>query len=244
MIKYASNAFLATKISFANEMARICDLVGADVTEVTEGMGLDPRIGASFLDAGLGWGGSCFPKDILALIRTASEYDYQPRILAASLEVNAGQRKVVLETLLRHLKTLRGLRIGMLGLAFKPGTDDIRDSAALDVFRMLSERGAVVVAHDPMVTTIPGVPTVDDPYDVANGADAVVLATEWPQYLGLDLHELAARMRGTLFFDGRNVFNPAAVQACGLNYVGIGRASTNAVAFNKPQRVSEEPRRR
>ncbi len=142
MTKYASNAFLATKISFANEMARICDMVGADITEVTAGMGLDPRIGPGFLDAGLGWGGSCFPKDILALIRTASEYNYRPRILAAALDVNADQRKVVLETLLRHLKTLRGARIGILGLAFKPGTDDIRDSAALDVVRLLSERGA------------------------------------------------------------------------------------------------------
>lgn len=228
MTKYASNAFLATKISFANEMARICDMVGADVTEVTAGMGLDPRIGPNFLDAGLGWGGSCFPKDILALIRTASEYDYQPRILAAALAVNADQRKVVLETLLKHLKTLRGTRVGILGLAFKPGTDDIRDSAALDVVRLLSEREALVVAHDPMVTEIAGVHTVSDPYDVANGADAVVLATEWPQYLGLDLKKLAGRMRGNLIFDGRNIFNPVAVQACGLRYVGIGRASFSA----------------
>jgi UDPglucose 6-dehydrogenase len=233
MIKYASNAFLATKISFANEMARICDMVGADVTEVTRGMGLDPRIGPSFLAAGLGWGGSCFPKDILALIRTASEYNYQPRILAAALEVNDAQRKVVLEALLGHLKTLRGARVGMLGLAFKPGTDDMRDSAGLDVARMLLERGALVVAHDPMVPEIRDIPRVPDFYDVANGADAVVLATEWPEYLSCDLAALASRMRGTLFFDGRNSFDPAAVQAAGLRYVGIGRASLQAFSDRK-----------
>jgi len=224
MTKYASNAFLATKISFANEMARICDLVGADIVDVTLGMGLDPRIGARFLNAGLGWGGSCFPKDILALIRTASEYDYHPRILTAALEVNAGQRRVVLETLLRHMKTLRGARIGILGLTFKPGSDDIRDSAALDVAAMLTEREVSVVAHDPLVTTVPGLRTVPGPYDVANGADAIVLATEWPEYLDLDLNELARRMRGDLFFDGRNAFTPDKVRAAGLNYVGIGRA--------------------
>jgi UDPglucose 6-dehydrogenase len=244
MTKYASNAFLATKISFANEMARICDMVGADVTEVTEAMGLDARIGSKFLDAGLGWGGSCFPKDILALITTAAEYGYRPRILDAALAVNANQRRVVLDALLYHLKTLRGARVGLLGLAFKPGTDDLRDSAALDVARMLTEREAIVVAHDPMVNNIPGVRTVDNPLDVANGADAVVLATEWPEYLGLDLHEVAARMRGTLFFDGRNVFNPMAVQSCGLKYVGIGRASGSAAASRKPLPVEGGPRRR
>ena len=132
----------------------------------------------------------------------------------------------MLETLLGHLKTLRGARIGILGLAFKPGTDDIRDSAALDVVRLLSEREALVVAHDPMVTEIGGVRTVLDPYDVANGADAVVLATDWPQYVGLDLRTLASRMRGDLFFDGRNVFNPHAVRAAGLRYVGIGRGTS------------------
>lgn len=224
MAKYASNAFLATKISFANEMARLCDLVGADITEVTEAMGHDPRIGARFLTAGLGWGGSCFPKDILALIATAAEYGYRPRILEAAMAVNSDQRRIVIDALLWHLKTLRGARIGVLGLAFKPGTDDLRDSAALEVVRALSDHEALVVAHDPMVTGVPGVHTVDDAYDVANGADAVVLATEWPQYLSLDLAELRQRMRGNLFLDGRNAFTPATVAVAGLTYVGIGRA--------------------
>jgi UDPglucose 6-dehydrogenase len=238
MTKYASNSFLATKISFANEMARICDMVGADITEVTAGMGLDARIGSKFLDAGMGWGGSCFPKDILALIRTASEYGYKPRILDAALAVNADQRRVVLDALLHHLKTLRGARIGILGLAFKPGTDDLRDSAALDVARMLSDREALVVAHDPMVNIVAGVRTVDDPYDVANGADAIVLATEWPVYLGLDMSELRRRARGDLFFDGRNVFNPVSIRAAGFEYVGIGRGTgTSAKSTILPESI-------
>jgi len=225
LTKYASNAFLATKISFANEIGRICDMVGADVTQVTSGMGLDPRIGTSFLVAGLGWGGSCFPKDILALIRTASEYGYRPRILRAALDVNADQRMVVIEALLERLKTLRGARIGILGLAFKPGTDDIRDSAALEVVRALQAREALVVAYDPMVTDIPAVRTVLDPYDVADGADAVVLATEWPQFLAIDLTGLAKRMRGRVFLDGRNFVNPQSAYGAGLDYIGIGRGS-------------------
>jgi UDPglucose 6-dehydrogenase len=228
MTKYASNAFLATKISFANEMARICDLVGADVTEVTAGMGMDARIGARFLDAGLGWGGSCFGKDILALISTAEEYGYEPRILAATLGVNAGQRHIVIEQLQRHLKTLRGLRIGVLGLAFKPGTDDLRDSASLDIIESLVARGVVVTATDPMVTSLPHHPSVrivKDPYEVADAADAIVVATEWPEFLALDLSDLRRRSRGSLFFDGRNAFSPAAVQAARFTYVGIGRST-------------------
>jgi UDPglucose 6-dehydrogenase len=228
MTKYASNAFLATKISFANEMARICDLVGADITEVTAGMGMDARIGSRFLNAGLGWGGSCFGKDILALISTAQEYGYQPRILDATLGVNGDQRHIVIEQLQRHLKTLRGLRIGILGLAFKPDTDDLRDSAALDIIESLLHRGVVVTASDPMVTVLPHHPTVrltKDPYEVADAADAVVLATEWPEYLHMDLAELRRRSRGSLFFDGRNAFEPALVEAEGFTYVGIGRSS-------------------
>jgi UDPglucose 6-dehydrogenase len=226
MTKYASNAFLATKISFANEMARICDLVGADITEVTAGMGMDARIGPRFLNAGLGWGGSCFGKDILALISTAQEYGYQPRILDATLGVNGDQRHIVIEQLQRHLKTLRGLRIGILGLAFKPDTDDLRDSAALDIIDSLVQRGVVVTAHDPMVSELPNHPAVHltkDPYAVADAADALVLATEWPEFLHLDLAELGHRVRGSLFFDGRNAFDPAAVEAEGFTYVGIGR---------------------
>jgi UDPglucose 6-dehydrogenase len=226
MTKYASNAFLATKISFANEMARFCEFVGADITEVTAGMGLDPRIGNRFLNAGLGWGGSCFGKDILALISTAEEYGYEPRLLQATLDVNDDQRHLVIEALQRHLKTLRGLRIGVLGLAFKPGTDDLRDSAALDIIDSLLERGVVVSAYDPMVSELPHHPSVHitrTPYEVGSAADAIVLATEWPDFGQLDLADLRRRARGSLFFDGRNFLDPSLVEEAGFQYLGIGR---------------------
>ncbi|HEY5245966.1 MAG TPA: UDP-glucose/GDP-mannose dehydrogenase family protein [Acidimicrobiales bacterium] len=226
MIKYASNAFLATKISFANEVARLCDYVGADVTEVTAGMGLDVRIGGRFLNAGLGWGGSCFGKDLAALVGTAAEYGYQPPLLQATMSVNNLQRQAVVAELLRQLKTLRGSRICLLGLAFKPGTDDLRDSPALDVALRLAERGAFVTAYDPMVTVVPDghdIRIMPDPQRAATGADAVVVATEWPQFLALDMTSLADVMRGDVFYDCRNVFDPGAVARAGLRYVGIGR---------------------
>jgi UDPglucose 6-dehydrogenase len=226
MIKYASNAFLATKISFANEIARLCDLVGADVTEVTTGMGLDHRIGGQFLDAGIGWGGSCFGKDLDALISSASDYGYQPSLLMGSVEVNRSQRQLVVDELLRHLKTLQGARVCLLGLAFKPQTDDLRDSPALDIARRLAGRGAFVTAHDPMVHTVGDLPelrTDGDPYEAARGATAVVVATDWPQFLTLDLGRLRRAMKGDLFFDGRNLFDADEVQAAGFRYVGVGR---------------------
>ena len=226
MTKYASNAFLATKISFANEMARLCELVGADITTVTSGMGLDARIGPRFLDAGLGWGGSCFDKDVSALITTASEYGYHARMLEATVAVNANQRHLVVEKLLSHLKTLRGARVAVLGLAFKPGTDDLRDSPALDVARQLIGRGAFVSAYDPVVTSLPDDPEVrvaEDAYAAADGADAIVLATDWPQFLDLDFRRLRSLTDGTLLFDGRNSLSPAVVQAAGFVYEGVGR---------------------
>jgi nucleotide sugar dehydrogenase len=229
MTKYASNAFLATKISFANEMARLCDFVGADVTEVTAGMGLDSRIGGRFLDSGLGWGGSCFGKDVLALIGTANDYGYRPKILDAAVEVNDAQRQFVVDELLRHLKTLRGARIALLGLAFKPDTDDLRDSPALDVACRLIKRGALVSAFDPMVTEVPDVPEIrvaPNGYAAALGADALVLATEWPHFLALDLARIRHGMRGDIFLDGRNNFDPVAVGSAGLKYVGIGRPTS------------------
>ncbi|MGH9060885.1 MAG: UDP-glucose dehydrogenase family protein, partial [Acidimicrobiales bacterium] len=228
MTKYASNAFLATKISFANEMARLCDLVGADVKEVTRGMGLDPRIGSRYLDAGLGWGGSCFDKDVAALCATAREYGYETRLLNAARAVNSDQRHLVVEQLFRYLKTLRGARVAVLGLSFKPGTDDLRDSPAVDVARRLLQRGVFVVAYDPVVRHVPDLPEIrmsSDAYQAAKGADAVVLATEWPEFSDLDLTRLRDLSRGDLFFDGRNLFDPAKVQAAGFHYVGIGRSS-------------------
>ncbi len=226
-VKYASNAFLATKISFINEIANICELVGADVSEVASALGLDTRIGPRFLDAGLGWGGSCFGKDLSALITTADQYGYDATLLRAAVAVNDRQRRQVVERLRHDLKIVQGRRIALLGLAFKPGTDDLRDAPAVDIATWLVRAGALVRAHDPLVTSVPGCPEVvlaPDPYSAAERADAVVLVTEWPDYLALDLGELRARMRGDLVLDGRNLLDPAAVAAAGLRYEGIGRA--------------------
>ena len=226
MAKYASNAFLATKISFANEMARICDLVGADITEVTAVMGADSRIARDYLDAGLGWGGSCFGKDIVALTTTARARGFSPRIVDAAVRVNDAQRDLVVDQLERHLGPLEARRVGVLGLTFKPGTDDLRDSAALQVVAALVERGAVVAACDPTVSALPGYPAVRvcaGPREVAAGADALVLATAWPEYLDLDLSDLRRLAAGTLVVDGRNALDRGAAVAAGFTYVGIGR---------------------
>jgi UDPglucose 6-dehydrogenase len=228
--KYACNAFLATKISFINEMGGLCERVGADVTQVARVMGLDHRIGSPFLNAGLGWGGSCFPKDTKALMSMAGEYSYQMPIIEAACEVNQRQRRAVVEKLQTALKLLRGQTIVVLGLAFKPDTDDVRESAAMDIVRILVERGAVVRAHDPIALdaaqaelTALGVESDADVYAVANGADAVLLATEWQQYASLDLTRLAQVMRGKVLVDARNFFNGDDVTAAGLCYLGVGR---------------------
>jgi len=226
MIKYASNGFLATKISYANEIARLCEYVGADVTEVTAGMGLDRRVGPAFLDAGMGWGGSCLGKDLQALLTTASEYGYRPRLLEASISVNDGQRQLVIERLLTSLQSLRGARICVLGLAFKPYTDDTRDSPGLDVCRRLLARDSFVSAFDPMVKStedLPDLRIASDPYDAARGADALLLATDWPEFLDLDLRRLRQVMDGDWIFDGRNMLDPETVHLAGFRYLGFGR---------------------
>jgi UDPglucose 6-dehydrogenase len=226
MSKYASNAFLATKISFANEIARLCDFVGADVNEVTAVMGLDSRIGSRFLGAGLGWGGSCFGKDLKALVSTAVEYGYHPQILEASLAVNDSQRQFVVDELLRELRTLRGARVCVLGLAFKGGTDDLRDSPGLDIATRLAGRSALVTAFDPMVERLPEQSVIrlyPDPYAAASGADAIVVATDWPEFTAIRLGDLRDAMHGNLFFDGRNLFDPRQVRASGFRYLAIGR---------------------
>jgi nucleotide sugar dehydrogenase len=225
-VKYASNAFLALKISFANEIANICELVGADAADVADAIGLDERIGRRFLDAGVGWGGSCFGKDLGELIAAASDHGYDARLLRAATGVNAWQRGIVVRKLRRRLHGLRGRRIGILGLAFKPGTDDLRDAPAIDVARWLIEGGARVVAHDPAVRHVPELPEVrlaGDPYSVAERADAVVLMTDWPDYRQVELDVIAGRMRGRLLVDGRNMFDPAKAEIAGLVYEGIGR---------------------
>ena len=225
-IKYAANAFLATKISFINEIATICEMVGADVGDVAAAMGLDFRIGPAFLDAGIGWGGSCFGKDLAALIATAEDHGYQAPLLRASVAVNQRQRRVVIEKLQRSLGIIRGRRICLLGLAFKPGTDDLRDSPAVDVARRLVDLGAVVTAYDPLVATVPEVPELRisaDAYSAAERADATVLVTDWPEFLQLDLGRLSDVMRGRTFVDARNMLDPSWVEDASLAYEGIGR---------------------
>jgi UDPglucose 6-dehydrogenase len=230
MIKYSSNAFLALKISFTNEIAGLCERVGADVTEVARGMGLDSRIGPRFLGAGLGWGGSCFPKDTAALIAVGAEYGYPMPIVEASREVNARQRHAIIEKLQSALKVVRGRTIGVLGLAFKPNTDDVREAPALEIIRTLVERGAHVRAHDPIATAnakrdLEGVEVdyCDSPYQVVEGADAVVLATEWDMYRQLNLEEIRRTMRHPVLIDGRNLIDPGIARKVGLTYVGVGR---------------------
>jgi UDPglucose 6-dehydrogenase len=230
LIKYAANAFLATKISFINDIARLCERMGADVTVVAEGIGADERIGPRFLHAGIGFGGSCFPKDVGALTRMAEGAGLHPGLLRAVLEINrdAGRRFVTRAEEL--LGGLDGCQIGVWGLAFKEGTDDLRDSPAVAVIEMLIERGASVRAHDPAAldnaaARLTGVTLCDDPYAVAVAADAVALCTPWPQYKEIDFSRLKGVMRGDLILDGRNLLDPARVAAAGLRYVGIGRGA-------------------
>ncbi|MFN8105391.1 MAG: UDP-glucose/GDP-mannose dehydrogenase family protein [Acidimicrobiia bacterium] len=227
MIKYAANAFLATKISFINEMANICERIGGDIDQIAEGIGLDHRIGEAFLNAGLGWGGSCFRKDILALKRTAEEYGYSPQLLQATVEVNLLQRMTVVRKLQEELKILKGKRIGLLGLAFKPGTDDLRDAPALDLIERLHNAGSRVTVYDPVVTDLgqrnEHVRFADSVEDLAEGADALVLVTEWDEFRGLDLADLGPRMRTRLVVDGRNAIDPDAAAEAHFRYLGVGR---------------------
>jgi len=230
MIKYAANAFLATKISFANEVANICEHVGADVTQVMRGIGLDQRIGVRFLNAGVGWGGSCFGKDVSALIHIAGEYDYTPDILRATISVNERQRQVVIRKLQQGLKIIKGRTIGLLGLAFKPDTDDLRDAPSLEIARTLLEMGARVKAYDPvaMDACYSIHPDLDLVYahsaeDLAAGCDAIVLVTEWEEFRRLDLGRLSELMVGNVFVDGRNVYDPEALTRADLRWTGIGR---------------------
>jgi len=230
MTKYAANSFLALKISFINEIAGLCERVGADVTEVARGMGLDHRIGHRFLDAGIGWGGSCFPKDTAALLAVANEYGYTMPIIQAARAVNERQRQAVVDKLQSELKVLRGRSIAVLGLSFKPGTDDVRDSPAVDIVRILIERGAHVRVHDPIALSNAkdvlrdlDIDFSSTPYEAVRGADAVVLATAWDEYQLLDLARLAQTMRVPLLIDGRNQITPDLALEAGLRYVGIGR---------------------
>jgi UDPglucose 6-dehydrogenase len=229
MIKYAANAFLATKISFINEVANICERVGADVTQVAQGIGLDSRIGPKFLNAGLGWGGSCFPKDVSALVHTGQDYGYDARILKAAIEVNRDQRQRVIEKLQQELKVLKGKTIGLLGLTFKPDTDDMRDAPALTLIEQLSKLGARVKAYDPIISgsrmaqELIAVGIESNAVSLAQECDAIVVVTEWPEFLEIDFEQLASHMRRPLLVDGRNFLDPKVVRQAGFQYVGVGR---------------------
>lgn len=235
MIKYASNAFLAARISFINEIANICEAVGADVKEVATGMGYDPRIGRAFLDAGVGYGGSCFPKDVKALAHMAIAHGRQAALLQAVMEINADQRRQVVGKLRQMLGGLEGTRIGLLGLAFKPNTDDMREAPSVEIALALMSEGARVRAYDPVAMenarrVLPKVEMCPDPYVLAEGCDALVVVTEWNEFKHLDLERIRAVMNRPVLMDGRNIYDPAAVQALGFVYQGIGRGQNNQAA--------------
>jgi UDPglucose 6-dehydrogenase len=228
MIKYASNAFLATRISFINEIANICEALGADVKEVATGMGYDPRIGPAFLDPGVGYGGSCFPKDVKALAHMASTHGRHPQLLHAVMEINADQRRQVVWKLREMVGDLKGKTIGLLGLSFKPNTDDMREAPSVTIARYLMSEGAQVRAYDPAAMEnarriLPEVELAPDPYTMAEGCDALVVVTEWNEFKHLDLKRIRDLMRQPVLMDGRNIYDPAAVRALGFTYRGVGR---------------------
>jgi UDPglucose 6-dehydrogenase len=234
MIKLASNAFLATKISFVNEIANVCEEVGADVAEVARGMGLDQRIGPAFLRAGIGYGGSCFPKDVSALKMLAGNSGYHFQLLGAVIEVNELQKRRVVGKLQKHLGSLAGKRVALLGLAFKPDTDDMREASSLVLAARLQGEGAIVAAYDPVATEaakgmFDDVELHCSPLDALEGADAAVLVTEWPEFAELDWRQAAERMARPLLVDGRNFLDPGLLGDAGFEYEGIGRAVGSSV---------------
>jgi len=228
MIKYASNAFLATRISFINEIANICEALGADVKEVATGMGYDKRIGHYFLDAGVGYGGSCFPKDVKALSYMADVKGRHPQLLHAVMEINDDQRRMVVRKLKKALDGLKDKTIGLLGLAFKPNTDDMREAPSIDVARMLMDAGASVRAYDPVAMenaakVLPNVEFVDGAYEVAEGCDAMVVVTEWNEFKNLDMVRVRGLMKQSVIIDGRNIYDPQVMKELGFYYRGVGR---------------------
>ena len=230
MIKYASNAFLATRISFINEIGNMCEELGADVKEVALGMGLDKRIGHAFLDAGLGWGGSCFPKDVKALEHMALLHGTQPQLLQAVMEINRNQRRRAVMKLRKALGTLNEKTIGILGLSFKPNTDDIRDSAALEIIHLLKNEGAHIRAYDPQAmekaaSVLKNVTLCESPYQVAEGADALVLATEWNEFKQIDFGKIKELLNNPVILDGRNLWDADQLKSMGFTYMGVGRGN-------------------
>ena len=232
MIKYASNAFLATRISFINEIANICEALGADVKEVATGMSYDKRIGRAHLDAGVGYGGSCFPKDVKALAYMAEIKGRHPQLLRAVMEINTDQRRAVVRKLEQALGSLRGKTVGLLGLAFKPNTDDMREASSTHIARMLQTAGAHVRAYDPVAMkvaarTVPGVELAEDAYALAEGCDALIVVTEWNEFKHLDLARIRKLMNRPVLIDGRNIYNPAMMKELGFYYRGMGQGYEN-----------------
>ncbi|HLG78523.1 MAG TPA: UDP-glucose/GDP-mannose dehydrogenase family protein [Ktedonobacteraceae bacterium] len=246
MIKYASNAFLATKISFINEIAQICERLGADVKEVAVGMGYDKRIGRAFLDAGLGYGGSCFPKDVRALAHMADEAGLHPQLLHAVMDINHDQRRLVVTKLTNVLGSLRGATIGILGLAFKPNTDDMREAAAVDIIRWVTNQGATVRVYDPVAmetgraalehenVQMDSVVFCKDPYEVAEQSDALVIVTEWNEFKSLNMLRIRNLMRRPVLIDGRNIYEAAEMTRYGFIYRGMGRGTGPAPSVLPP----------
>lgn len=241
MIKYASNAFLATKISFINEIANICEALDADIKEVAIGMGYDKRIGSAFLDAGLGYGGSCFPKDVKALAYMAAEKGRHPQLLHAVMEINNDRRPMVVNRVREMLGDLNGCVIGLLGLSFKPNTDDMRDAPSIHIARSLYTKGAQVRSYDPVAMEaarpfLPEVEMFEDPYKMAEGCDALIVITEWNEFKQLDLARIRDLMKKPILLDGRNIYDPQQMASLGFQYRGIGRG------YNQTQRhLSLEP---
>jgi UDPglucose 6-dehydrogenase len=251
MIKYASNAFLATKISFINEIAQICERLGADVKEVAVGMGYDKRIGRAFLDAGLGYGGSCFPKDVRALAHMADEAGLHPQLLHAVMDINHDQRRLVVTKLTNILGSLRNCTLGLLGLAFKPNTDDMREAASVDIIRWATAQGARVRVYDPVATqtgrealerehiSLDQVTFCKNAYEVAEGTDALVVVTEWNEFKSLNMQRIRESMHRPVLIDGRNMYEPTEMERCGFIYRGMGRGSKRAPSVMAPGDTSE-----
>ncbi len=235
MIKYASNAFLATKISFINEIATICEALGADVKEVAVGMGYDTRIGSQFLEAGLGYGGSCFPKDVRALAFMAAEKGRHPQLLNAVMEINDDRRPMAINRLREMLGDLKGSTIGLMGLSFKPNTDDMRDAPSIAIAEALIAEGAHVRAYDPVSmenarSILPAIEMCPDPYSLAEDCDALFVVTGWNEFMQLDLERIRSLMRQPVLFDGRNIYDPRDMVQLGFHYRGVGRGYNEAGA--------------
>lgn len=249
MIKYASNAFLATKISFINEIGSICEKLGADVKVVAQGMGLDKRIGTSFLDAGVGFGGSCFPKDVRALAHMAAINGCHPQLLRTVLEINRDARRAIIQKVRDCLDGLNDRVIGVLGLAFKPNTDDLREAPALEIIHLLQAEGATVKAYDPVANEGARKVNADivlcrDAYEVAEGTECLILVTEWNEFKHLDMLRIKSLMSNPVLIDGRNVWEPAEMESLGFTYLGVGRPSSayhNGVHFNSHTKATRIP---